>query len=268
MLLDYHIHTYLCRHALGAPADYVKTAIERGLGEIGFSDHCPWPAGFDMKCRMATSDFPQYKKIIPDLREEFPSLPIKYGLEVDWVPGRMNEVWDSLDKEEFDYLIGSIHYVGDFPFDNPEIFKEWSKKETADMVWQKYFETMKEIILSGKLDILGHFDLPKKFGIYPKCYNKLIKNEIPELLKLAGTRNLAIEINTSGLRKPVGEIYPSPEILRMARESGLLLTLGSDSHYPDEPGKDFDKALELAKFAGYKEVFSFNKRIPSPHKLG
>lgn len=267
MLLDYHIHTHLCRHAEGAPANYVKTAIGNGLDEIGFADHCPWPAGFDVKSRMEPSDFPKYKEIISCLRENFPSFPIKYGLEVDWVPGKMDKVWAKLDREDFDYLIGSIHYAGDFPFDNPEIQREWSKKETADMVWQKYFDAMREMILSGKIDILGHFDIPKKFGVYPEYYDRLLKNEIPELLRLAGTKNMAIEINTSGLRKPVREIYPSPEILKIAHESGLLLTFGSDSHYPDEPGKDFDKALELAKFAGYKELCSYSKRVPSPNKI-
>ena len=144
MLLDYHIHTDLCRHAQGAPDNYVKTAIKRGLGEIGFSDHCPWPAGFDMKSRMAISDFPQYKKILSGLREKFPSLPIKYGLEVDWVPGRMDEVWDSLDKEEFDYLIGSIHHVGDFPFDNPERLKDI--KRWTIILEKKYSKVNKRTI--------------------------------------------------------------------------------------------------------------------------
>jgi histidinol-phosphatase (PHP family) len=268
MLVDYHVHTFLCKHATGVPDEYVDTAIRNGISEIGFSDHCPWPSGFDSKYRMIPCEFNSYRKIISDLKEKYREyVNVKFGLEVDWVPGRMDEVFQNLDSEDFDYLIGSVHYTDEFPFDNPDSIGKWEEKGVADKVWHRYFELVLQMVQSGKFNIIGHFDLPKKFGHYPASMDKINKL-IQEIFSIASGNNMAIELNTSGLRKPVREIYPSLEILKLARKCNLMITLGSDSHAPDEVAANFADAVTLAKSAGYTHICSFDKRISKLQAMG
>ena len=267
MLLDYHIHTYLCKHADGTPEEYVESAIRNGITEIGFSDHCPWPPGFDPKYRMTADQFPLYRKIVLDLKAEFPEIKIKYGLEVDWVGGRMDEVFSNIGKENFDYLIGSVHYIDDFPFDSPDFADKWNEKEFIEKVWSRYFELLLEMVESGKFDIIGHFDLPKKFGYYPSAMDR-IGEMVKNIFKAAAKNKMAVEINTSGLRKPVKEMYPSLDILKMANKAGIALVLGSDSHSPIEIAANFADAVKLARSAGYDRICSYSQRKPTLLPLG
>jgi len=234
MLLDYHVHTSLCKHAVGIPSDYVAKALSMKISELGFSDHCPFPVGYDEESRMAPEEFDSYRNIVQGLVKQFDGrIKILFGIEADWVPGEMNEVFEFLDANGFDYVIGSVHYVGAFPFDNPEKASQWSEGAKADSIWEKYAELLLDLVRSGKFDILGHIDLPKKFGYMHSDMNH-VNSIFNGILKEAGKAGMAIEINTSGLRKPVGRQYPSPEILKMAALNGLKLTLGSDAHSPQE----------------------------------
>ena len=268
MLVDYHVHTFLCKHATGIPDEYVDTAIRSGISEMGFSDHCPWPSGFDPKYRMIPCEFQSYRKIVSDLKEKYKaSIKVKYGLEVDWVPGKMDEVFQNLDKEDFDYLVGSVHYTDEFPFDNPDTVEKWREKGVADKVWHRYFDLVLQMVESGNFNIIGHFDLPKKFGYYPSSMDKINKL-ILEVFSIASGKNMAIELNTSGLRKPVKEIYPSAEILKLAHKCNLMITLGSDSHAPNEVAANFADAVSLAKSTGYTHICSFDKRMPKLQPMG
>jgi len=268
MLVDYHLHTFLCKHAAGIPDEYVDAAIRNGISEIGFSDHCPWPSGFDPKYRMLPCEFHSYRKIISDLKEKYKAcIKVRFGLEVDWVPDKMDEVFLNLDKADFDYLIGSVHYTDEFPFDNPDTADKWREKGVADKVWHRYFELVLQMVESGKLNIIGHFDLPKKFGHYPSSMEKINKL-ILEIFSAASGNNMAMELNTSGLRKPVREIYPSPEILKLAHKCNLMITLGSDSHAPNEVAANFADAVNLAKSAGYTHICTFEKKIPKLQTMG
>ncbi len=259
MIADYHIHSILCKHAYGSPEEYVRTAIRKGIDEIGFADHCPYPEGFDARFRMNVEEFPEYKRIVFDMRAKFAKPSIRFGLEVDWVPGRMDEVFEKLDSEPFDYLIGSVHYTDEFPFDNPEIKEEWKNNDLADKIWRRYMELLLEMVSSGRFNIIGHFDLPKKFKYYSSDMDG-INRIIAKIFAVASDNGTAIEINSSGLRKPVAEIYPSLEILRMAKNAGVRITFGSDAHRSEDVGADFDKAIALAKLAGYKEFYTFKDK--------
>jgi histidinol-phosphatase (PHP family) len=123
------------------------------------------------------------------------------------------------------------------------------------------------MVQSGKFNIIGHFDLPKKFGYYPSSMDKINKL-ILEVFSVASEKNMVIELNTSGLRKPVKEIYPSLEILKLARKCNLMITLGSDSHAPSEVAANFADAVNLAKSAGYTHICSFEKKMPSLQPMG
>jgi len=262
MLADYHTHTYLCKHACGEPEEYLREAEKAGLAEIGISDHCPWPVGYDPESRMFEGEYPLYREIVSKLQASGSKVKVRLGMEVDWVPGQMDVIREKLDVKDYDYIIGSIHYVDGFPFDNPDLLDEWAKPGKAEWVWETYALLLTDYITNFDFNIIGHMDLPKKFGHFPCDITKFMERT-DYAFELAGKKNMSIELNTSGLRKPVKEIYPSLDILRLAKARGLSITLGSDAHRPSEVGANFKEAVELAKLAGYKEFATYSAGIPS-----
>lgn len=266
-MIDYHTHTHLCNHATGNPSEYLAAAEAAGLSEIGVSDHTPWPRGYDKKWRMAPEQFPVYREYVAEMRSIRSGVKVKFALEVDWVSGKMEEVYPHLENEPFDYLICSIHYTDDLPFDNPDKRKAvWEVEGRPEWIWHRYYELMQEMVNAGRFDIIGHFDLPKKFGNRaPDTPEK--EQAINDILSAAEANNTAIEINTAGLRKPVKELYPQFEILKNAANHGVMLTFGSDAHAPEEVGANFAEAIAMAKEAGFSEYCSFEQRKPIRHKL-
>ena len=258
ILSDYHIHTYLCRHAEGEPEEYLKHAHKIGLRTIGFSDHCPLPAGFDIESRMHISQFNEYIDIINALKNNSLGIEILLGMEVDWVPGRMDEVFTVLGNIDYDYLIGSVHHTDELPFDHPDYMELWDTEEKIQNIWDKYIDRIIDMVFCGKFDIIGHLDLPKKFNLYPKNQNYFIKR-MESLFVKAAEHDVAIELNTAGLRKPVKEIYPSLKLLKSAKTHNVKITFGSDAHIPEEVGANFAEAGELAKLAGYSEYLYIEK---------
>ena len=258
VIVDYHTHTYLCKHAEGLPEEYVAQARKIGIKSLGFADHCPVPNGYDPINRMYLHDYEKYFNMINDLKVSCNDIEILFGMEIDWVPGRMNEIEDFLSKTEYDYLLGSIHYVDDLPFDHPDHYKSWDNEEGIEHVWSRYFEMMHDFVSWGKFDILAHIDLPKKYSMHPKCMKKIYEM-CEHVFSLAGNKNIMMELNTSGLRKHVNEIFPSREILKIAYRNDIKIVFGSDAHAPDDVGKDFNVASELAKSVGYKSYCRIRK---------
>ena len=258
MIVDYHTHTSLCKHATGELDEYVRKAIEVGLDEIGCSEHIPMPDRFDEDHRM---DLEQYYGIyaprITALRKEYSgSIAIKRGVEADFFPGTEQWVKKFIDENEFDYVIGSVHFIGKWGFDNPVFVHHYDVRD-IDETYRSYFETIQQSARSGLFDIIGHCDLVKKFGHRPtKSLDELIR----ETLAVIQKEDLCIEINTSGLRKPVKEIYPAESILALAAEMNIPLTLGSDAHDPADVGRDFDAAASLVHQYGRGEIAVFTRR--------
>ncbi len=263
---DYHIHTFLCKHAEGQPEAYLQHAFECGLDEIGLSDHCPWPEGFDQESRMYVSEYAQYREIVKKLQNNELGITVRYGLEIDWVPGRMNEVLPNLENEKFDYLIGSIHHTGEFPFDHPATIPVWNSPGMPDKVWNEYAEQLYDMVSHASINIIGHIDLPKKFAIYPPSLDNFM-DKMSIILKKAAERGIAMEINSSGLRKPAREVYPSMGILKLAKEKGVKICFGSDAHGPSQVAADFTTSIALAKEAGYKNYLRFANRKPLDYPL-
>lgn len=257
MLPDYHIHTSLCGHACGDMAGYVEEAVKKGLVEIGFSDHVPmyWlPAHQrDAGLAMAEASFPEYVSRVLSLRETSPSIGIGLGVEVDFVPGWEKEAAKIISSYPFDYVIGSVHYIDGWGFDNPGLVEEYSRRELKE-IYRQYFNLICSAAKSGLFNIIAHPDLVKKFGYR--------LNPAPEELYRQTARAFAgsgvcVEVNTAGLRAPAGEIYPCLDFLRLCRIEGVSVSTGSDAHSPDLVGSNFDEAVLLLKEAGYKEVSIF-----------
>ena len=260
-IADLHTHTHLCKHASGPPEAFLAAALARGESWFGVSDHCPWPDGYDSMSRMDCSEFPRYREIVRNLQRRAEGTPLKvlYGIEMDYVPDRMDSVKRNLEQEDFDYIIGSIHYVKDFAFDNPDLIGEWQKPGMAEQVWNVYLDEMKEFVTSCDFQILGHPDLPKKFGYRPVESESFLKR-FSEIFDAAASKGIVIELNTAGLHVPAGEIYPSKTLLKLAKRAGLKLSYGSDAHSPEAVGRDFDAAAALAQECGFSGFTTFEKR--------
>jgi histidinol-phosphatase (PHP family) len=254
---DYHIHTPLCRHAVGSPSEYAARAGHLGLAEIGFSDHAPMPRDDFDDWRMVTADLEAYVRLVEQARRDHPQLVIRLALEVDYLPELDDWIRELTQRHPWDYLIGSVHYVIDhWAIDNPSMVSEW-RRHDPDEVWRRYVERLTQAAQSGHFDIIGHVDLPKKFGFYPKAD---VLPLFDEFLRVAAGSGVAVELNTGGLRKECREIYPSRPLLELAFRQGLPITFGSDAHTPDEVGTGFDQAVRLAQAAGYRECCRFAGR--------
>jgi histidinol-phosphatase (PHP family) len=254
---DYHMHTPLCRHATGEPVDYARRAGELGLTEIGFSDHSPMPRDDFDNWRMFDRQLDEYIAKVRLAQKEFPGLMIRLALEVDYLPGHEAWIRQLAARHPWDYFIGSVHYVSDsWDIDNPAKLSEWKKRDAFE-VWSAYFERLTLAAETKLFDIIGHADLPKKFGIRPAqdctpLYEKF--------LNAAAKAGCAIELNTAGLRKDCKEIYPGRQILKQAFKKGVPITFGSDAHAPGEVGMDFAEAIQLAREAGYQNCLRFERR--------
>ena len=254
---DLHMHTPLCRHASGEPVDYARRAVEIGLTEIGFSDHSPMARDDFDNWRMLDRQLDEYVAKVRLAQKTFPQLNILLALEVDYLPGHEEWIRSLAARHPWDYFIGSVHYVSEsWDIDNPAKLSEWKKRDAFE-VWKIYFDRLTRAAESKLFDIIGHCDLPKKFGIRPTqdctpLYEKF--------LDAAAKNNCAIELNTAGLRKDCQEIYPSRELLALAFQKNVPITFGSDAHMPEEVGLNFSDAIQLARDVGYTKTLRFQKR--------
>jgi len=253
---DYHMHTPLCNHAEGEPRLYVEQAIRIGLEEMGFSDHAPLVSHEDLRYTMRRDELSLYHEEIERVRAAYPQIRILTALEADYLPGFEDKTRELLAGYPYDYVIGSVHFIGNWAFDDPEQRSHWENRE-VEKVYSDYYDLLRRAASSGLYDIMGHVDLVKKFGHRPR---RDFSDEIRKTAKVFKDTGVVVELNTSGLRKPVGEIYPSLEVLRFYREAGVPITFSSDAHSPADVGRDFDKAVLHAKEAGYRDYVLFEKR--------
>ncbi len=252
MKIDIHNHTTRCNHATGTVTEYIERAIELGIEIYGFSEHAPMD--FDEGYRVSFEDMGDYERDVLDAREKYRGqIDIRLGYEVDWLPGHMDE---RVLKANVDYLIGSVHFLDKWGFDNPEFIGEWENRDVLE-VWEDYFEAIKEMADSGLFDIVGHIDLIKLFGHKPDTDIIPIVRPALEAIQRSG---MALEINTAGLRKKANEIYPSQEILQEAYRLDIPITFGSDAHAISQVGAGLDEAYKLARSVGYTQCVTFQNR--------
>src|SRR5581483_6018247 len=219
MTADFHLHTSLCKHASGEPADYAQAALEKGLREIGFADHNPMPEPCD-DWRMGIDELPRYIELVQIAREKFPQLKIRLGLECDFIAGREAWIEKLAGMADWDFLIGSVHYIAPgWDVDNPKWIGRFREIPVTE-IWATYWKIYEQCIRSGLFDFVAHADLPKKFGFKPEGDLRAFYE--PSITALA-EKNVAVEINTAGLRKPVHEFYPSREFLELAHAANVPL---------------------------------------------
>ena len=268
MIADYHIHTRLCRHAEGEPREYVERAIALGMTEMGFSDHLPflggWVPSHDVAddWSMSVDELDDYVSLVQDLAREFAGdLRILVGIEADYIEETLDETAAVLEQYPFDYAIGSVHIVGRrFPFDHPEMLGHLPEYG-IERIFLESLALAERAAASGLFDIIGHLDHAKKFGHRPED-PEAVEAATSAALRAVAAAGCALELNTAGWRKPVGEAYPAPELLAAAADLDVPLTLGSDAHRPAEVGYDFDRAGALAREAGYTALLRLSDGRP------
>jgi histidinol-phosphatase (PHP family) len=245
-LPDYHVHTERCGHARGTAEQFVASALERGVPAIGLSDHLPLLHTRDPELAMAPEELDGYVAEVRALQGRHPGR-VLLGIEADYRPDTIGALPDLLASQPFDYVIGSVHYIDGWPFDDPRTRDSWAGKD-VDEVYRRYLELVGDAAECGHFTILGHLDLVKKFGHRPLVD---LTEEIGRLAERIAKAGVAVELNTSGLRKPVGEIYPGLSVLRALAARDVPVTFGSDAHRPEDVAQGFDQALSLARRAGF-----------------
>ena len=257
-MIDLHNHTPLCKHATGSPEEYIKKAIEKGIKYYGFADHAPMD--FDYQYRMSFEDMPKYEEKIKNLKEKYKNkIEIFLGYEVDFTPFVDKRVLE----RDVDYLIGSVHFLDNWGFDNPEFIKEWEERNVDD-VYKEYFYLIEKMATSKLFDIVGHIDLIKVFGHKP---SKNIKDIAKNAIKAIKKSNMAIEINTSGLRKKVKELYPGDELLEMILNENIDITFSSDAHSLQDVGYQIKETIKKLKDLGVNESVIFKNRQKEKIKI-
>jgi histidinol-phosphatase (PHP family) len=250
--IDLHNHTTRCNHAEGTLSQYIERAIALGIDIYGFSEHAPMD--FDPHYRLAFEEMEAYEAEILNAQKHYQTqIDIRLGYEVDWLPGHMDA---RVLGAKVDYLIGSVHFIDKWSFDNPEFLSGWKERD-VDEIWEAYFEAITAMAKSGYFDIVGHLDLIKVFKYLPKQDIRLLAKEALRAIKTSG---MVLEINSAGLRKPIGELYPSQLLLEEAASLDIPITFGSDAHSPKQVGFGYEEAVASAKAAGYTQAVTFRQR--------
>jgi histidinol-phosphatase (PHP family) len=278
VLTDYHMHLQpdgpgaRAAAAAGWEADgghlspgwigrYVARARARGVTEIAFTEHVhrfaearewhpnPWWRA------EATEDADAYCEALVAAREA--GLPVLVGVEMDWLPARRTEIAAFLDGRPFDLVLGSVHWLEDDGVDHPD-HPVWDRLP-AEEVWDRYLDELVAAARSGLFDVLAHPDLPKVFGSAPPSAALARFDEVVAAIAETG---IAIECSSAGLRKPVGELYPDPDLLARFAAAGVPATLASDAHRPEDVARDYPTAVAALRGAGYTTITRFRRRVP------
>jgi len=253
MIVDLHNHTKLCNHAEGEIDEYIEKAIESGTKYFGLSDHAPMD--FDPKYRMGFEDMSKYENDVLKAKEKYKDkIEILLAYEVDYLKGHMDK---KVLNAKVDYLIGSVHFIDEWGFDNPEFIGNYEDQD-IDEIWQKYFNAIEDMANSKLFNIVGHLDLIKVFKFMPnKSITELAKNALIAIKKA----DMTLELNVAGYRKPVKEAYPSLELLTLAFDLDIPITFSSDAHKPAQVALYNDEIISMAKSVGYTQcVYYRNKK--------
>lgn len=278
MLTDYHLHLRLDDLQATAADHYVQANVERyrevasarGIVELGVSEHIyrfaqaldVWQHPLWREC--AHDDLDDYCRFV---REE---TDLRLGIEADFIRGAEDRTANLLEAHDFDYVVGSVHFLRDHSLDT-EDHSVWSSGRSPEEIWGEYFRTLGEAARSGLFDILAHPDLVKVWGpTHPE--RPLPEGDLRSYYELAMDgiveSGIAVEVSTAGLRKRAQEIYPAPAFLAMCVEAGAPVALSSDAHRPEDVGADYDRALELLDSVGIKELCTFERRGRRLEPLG
>jgi len=245
---DYHNHPQAHREDLFYRKEVLQPWADRsrelGLTDIAFTDHDRYKSGFS---------FEELKK----LQDENPDIKFRAGIELDNDPETSmdGKLWVEKNYDQLDFVLGSVHFVFDFPFDHPHYIGEYEKYNINDL-YIEYYRLIRETAQSGLVDSLAHLDLIKIFKFFPTIDLTEFYHETLDIIK---SRDLSLEISTAGYRKPIGEQYPHLDLIKMARDKGITFTIASDAHTAIDLGKNYDKLETILRDLNITEVAVYEK---------
>jgi len=244
-MLDLHVHLlgHLDRKATKENIiHFLAEAKKNDIKQIGFADHDMYWEELNLN-------------LIGEAALDYPELEVRVGLEVDYREGDEEKIAARIASYPFDYVIGSVHQIGGWFFDFPEEEINHLLQE-SDALYAQYFSCVEKAAASGLFHIIGHFDLIKLFKIRPRTDVRILAARALEAVK---DYHLAVEINTNGRYKPVGEFYPEFKLIELMHKMEIPFTLGSDAHEPKVVGRDIAEACELLRSIGIRQVRGFKQ---------
>ncbi len=250
-LVDYHMHSILS-DGKDTYEEMIKSGISKGLNEIGLSDHvCLKPVAW----AISPVDIPVMTEQILELKEKYSDqIKVKYGIELDYFPGKETELRTLIASLPVDYVIGSVHFIGDWNFDTDKsLYGKW----TNDELYRLYYDIVQMASKSGLFDTIGHLDIIKKFRVYPESDQTLL---VEETLKIIKENDLVVELNTGGVDRPCAEFTPSPSIVERCYHYHIPMTISSDAHSAEQVARHYEMGIDLLKQVGYDELVSFEGR--------
>ncbi len=253
VLYETHSHTPLCKHANGEPEEYAAAAERRGLKGIIVTCHNPVINGWATRYRMSVGEFPYYVSMVERARKEWAGrVDVRLGLESDFVPGAETWLTELHQKAEFHYILGSVHSV------LPDYRERYYRGDIEDY-YRTHFEHLAQAAETGLFDSLAHPDLIKIWK--PEQWKpELIIDDICRSLDRIAKTGAAMELNTSGRRKPLAEFHPDRIILGEICRRDIPVVVGGDAHKPEHVAAHFEEALELLKEIGFSHVNIFLNR--------
>ncbi len=247
MRVDYHIHA-LAHGEYTYDQEWLQEFLDRahhlGIQEIGFSEHDEYRDRIDIKLLNKWQTGRPY------------NMDIKLGLEVDYIPGREEEIRDIIRQNEYDYIIGSVHYLNGWGFDHPDYRDRYNEFDIDD-IYGQYTSLLIKLVQSNCFDVVGHIDLIKIWGHRPR--KRTSRYYFEPVLKAIQKSGMAVEINSAGLRKPVEEIYPAANLIEMMFAYNIPIVFGSDAHSPEQLGLGLAEAYRSARQAGYRYFVRFKR---------
>ena len=279
MLTDYHVHlrpdedgSTPERYFTASNVErYREAAEERGIEELGVAEHI-----HRFVQSLDVWQHPWYRYWAHDDIDEYCDFVrgsgLKLGIEADFLPGREDRVQNLLEGRDWDYVVGSLHFLRDDALDlhgEPD-WAAWDIWRGGDpeKVWRTYFETLGEAARTGMFDILAHPDLVKVFAGRVPVPDGDLRRFYERAMDGIADSDIAVEVSTAGLRKPAGEIYPAPAFLEMCLDAGRPVALSSDAHLPEQLGWEYERALALLDGLGVSEIAVFDRRKRRLERVG
>jgi histidinol-phosphatase (PHP family) len=256
-MIDYHVHTSLCNHATGTMEQYVRAAVAKGLSTICFLDHLTFQET-GRNNTMFPREVPMYVDAARRLARQYRDrIAVRVGLEIDFSPRHVEQCIKIVNTFDLDVVGSSLHFLNGE--DVVTRHSAWGRGELrADDVYAKYLGLLETMLDYDYFDVLCHVDLLKKYGQRP---SPDAAEGFWNIMEKVRENNLAVELNTSGLHYPIKEAFPSPDLLARCAQLEIPLVVGSDAHAPESVGRDFNRARDLLKAAGYRHLTGFSHRM-------
>lgn len=254
-LINTHCHTRYCGHGEGEVAAYAAAAEQAGLTTLGFTEHYPLSAAFDPDGYLSVpaQKMDAYIAAVEQARAEHPQLDILLGIEMDYLGADDDRAIDPADLDAYDLVLGSVHFVDRWPFDDPAQRSVWDEPGQPDRIWRRYVELWCQAASDPSLrfDVMAHPDLAKKFAYYPTFDVAPLYERMAEAAAAGGRM---VEVNTSGSYYACAEPFPAPALLAAFRRAGVPCTVGTDAHAPANVARDIERGYQLMRQAGYRQV--------------